>query len=101
MVVYAIEPYTYVYGQHAVGHKQGKAFVGRPLNVIGEWGDQWLEISPLVLDRPIDESYPSYWVYRDDVVMEAPVDDPPVVIEFGGAGEAFVYLMTWIRELWR
>ena len=44
MIVYAIEPYTYVYGQHAVGHKQGKAFPGREMEVVGEWGSDWLEI---------------------------------------------------------
>lgn len=97
MKVYAIEPYTYVYGQHAVGHKQGKAFPGREMTVIGEWGGDWLEIEPLELDRDVSDDYPNYWVNAVDIVYDGP-DIPEVDVSFSEVVVALEILKAWWKQ---
>ena len=110
----------YIWAGKSSSHKQGKLPVGVLLNVIGGPASGRLELDPdhtkAVIahhdpDRQSDyDQYPNFWVNVVDVSNVAgPNPDPdPIPYPIPGdlphdleAGQAFVVVMKWLRELWR
>ncbi len=103
MAVYAREDGTIIWSSVRANHKQGRVLAGTLLSVISENRDWYKIFHPGDLDREVKEGYPNFWVKKADVDVgiEPAVPRPPPVSDIEKVGASFVYLMVWLRELWR